>query len=112
MYRVIRASDEIISPEDLIDQLNAMPMSKGVSKVSYSDIEDWEAVLRQFPAGTVIAHPTDSGTVIFTKIEDGKFGRWEVKHPHPPSTNRRSEFDTARYMAGSGYISRGEFQLQ
>lgn len=113
MYRVIIASDAI-EPDvnDLIDQLNSLPMRKGTSKVNYDEIKDWQSVLEQFPTGTVIAHPTDSGTLLFTKVEDGKFGWWEVKYPHPPSTNRRSEFDTARYMAGSGVITRGKYTLQ
>ena len=86
-------------------------MSRGVSKVSYDTIKEWEAILREFEIGTKIGHPTDSGTLIYTKTEDGKFGRWDIRYPHPPHTNHVSEFDAARYMAGSGVISRGKFEL-
>lgn len=112
MYRVIKASNEIESLEDILDQLNSMPMQRGVSKVKYDEIKRWEAILEQFPAGTVVHHPTDSGTIVFTKTEDGKFGRWDITYPHPPHTNHCSEFDVARYMAGSGVITRGKFTLQ
>lgn len=111
MYRVIKASEDV-SLNDAIGKLNSMPMKRGVSKVSYGDIEDWQAVLRCFPIGTVIHHDTDEGTQVFTKTDDGKFGWWDVYHPHPPHTNHCTEFDVARYMAGSGVISRGKFVLQ
>lgn len=94
--------------ESLIDKLNSLPYEKGISKVSYELIKEYQNILNQFPLGTVLKHYIDAGEEKFTKVEDGEFSWWEYFRAPWKDNKRKSEFDLARWLAGRGVISRSD----
>lgn len=100
------------SVETLIDKLNSFPMKKGMSKVSYEDITECQAILDQMPVGTKLKHEVEAGTEFFEKLSDGKY-RSEWSHIYAPQRDEhiQSSFDIARWIAGNGNITRGKFEV-
>lgn len=100
------------SVDDAVKELNGLGTSKGISKVKYEDIKEYEKVLQKFPVGTKLSHKMDAGTEYFEKTGDGDMGiTW--KHTRAPwnKTDNVSAFDVARWMAGRGNISRGSIDV-
>lgn len=100
---------ESSSPRNLIKELNDFPMKRGVSKVKYEDIKKVEAILADFPIGTVISHKVDCGIEKYEKIEKD---RWIHFWPIARTEHKQFAFDTARWMAGLDKITRGPFVLE
>ena len=40
--------------QTLINELNNLPIYKGIKSVTYESIKDYENILKQFPNGTII----------------------------------------------------------
>lgn len=94
-----------------LNKLNAMPMKRGISKVTYDEIKEREAILREFPKGTKLKHRTDAGTEYYEKTEDGQFGWWKKTSAPGKDERKMPEFDVAEWFAGCGVISRGEILI-
>lgn len=100
------------SVETLIDKLNSFPMKKGMSKVSYEDIKECQAILDQMPVGTKLKHEVEAGTEFFEKLTDSKY-RSEWSHINAPhgDEHTKDSFDVAHWIAGNGNITRGKFEV-
>lgn len=96
-----------------VDELNSLPRHKGMRKVPYEDIKTYEKVLNKMPVGTKITHDTEAGTEEFEKVKDTDIGiGW--KHTRQPwgKVDNVSAFDVGRWMAATGNITRGPFELK
>lgn len=114
MKRVIRCNESSSidsNLSDILDNLNSLPVRRGISKVSLDDIESYQSVLMQIPVGTTLEHRTDAGHESFTKTRGGEFGWWSHFRAPWKDVIRASEFNVARWLAGRGVISRSDITL-
>ena len=97
--------------KEALGELNGLPKKRGMSKVSYDEIKTYEKVLAKFPVGTKLSHEIEAGTEIYEKISDSEFGiSWkQIRAPWNDEV-KRTAFDVAHWMAGSGVISRGDIK--
>lgn len=94
--------------ESHINKLNNLPSERGISKVSYELIKEYQNILKSYPVGKILRHRIDAGEEIFTKIEDGEYGWWEHHRAPWGDKQRISEFDMAEWLAGRAVISRSD----
>lgn len=94
-------------------QINSLPVSRGVSNLQYSDIQPYERALSQLPVNTQIRLNTEAGTDTYRKTSGGRYsGEWEVSIAPHNDPRTMSEFDLSRRLAGRGNIARGNIVIR
>lgn len=87
------------SKESILQELNNLPIYKGMRGIPYESIKDYERVLKQFSNGTVIGEDWDAGDCYFRKVDDNWFE--ELRSPFY-ELKELTTFDIAHWLAGRG----------
>ena len=97
--------------KEALGELNSLPKHAGTKKVPYEEIKEYEKVLAKFPVGTKLSQETSAGTEIYEKISDSEMGiAWKQTAAPLNTESQRTAFDVARWIAGTGFISRGDIK--
>lgn len=85
--------------DSVLQELNTLPVYKGIGAVTYGDLKTYEDTLSKFSTGTIIAVDWDAGTCYFHKIGPDK---WEELVSPWYDLKTRNSFDIAEWLAGRG----------